>query len=120
MTEPDKVQSPAFLVLRASAHRVLRLIESELARQGGAGAVIYADQLELAGSRRIWRPALAELHAVGLLDISKHPKRFICRPSNRWRQVTAHDARIASTLAREHCNDPEANHVERVGADTVA
>ena len=118
MTEQDKVQSLAFLVLRASARRVYRLIESELMRQGGAGAVIYTDQLELCGSRRIWRPALAEIHALGLAEITRHPKRFICRPSNRWRELTAHDARIAATLAREH--DTGANHAERVSADTVA
>jgi hypothetical protein len=104
MTE-QRTRSPAYLALRASARRCLRLIESEIARQGGV-ATIYADQFEICGSRRVYRPALAEIHTLGLAEIARHPKRYVCRPSNRWCEVrTMRDAQIASTLAREHCND---------------
>jgi hypothetical protein len=41
-------------VLRASARRVLRLVEIEITRQGGRVATVYTDQLELCGSRRIY------------------------------------------------------------------
>ena len=53
MTYPQGTQSHAYLVLRASARRVLRLVESEIARQGGGAATVYADQLEYCGSRRV-------------------------------------------------------------------
>ena len=34
--------------------------------------------------------------------------RYVCKASDRWRQVhTLQEARIAATLAREHCNDIE-------------
>jgi hypothetical protein len=66
-------------VLRASSRRVDRLIQSELARQGGGVATIFNDQFELCGSRRVYRPALAE--------IVRFPKRYTCRPSDRWREM---------------------------------
>jgi hypothetical protein len=100
----ERNRSPSYLMLRASARRVDRLIQAEIARQGGC-AVVYTDQLECCGSRRTYVPAMAELHALGLIEVTRHPKRYVCRLSDRWRQVTAQDARIASTLAREHCND---------------
>ena len=112
--------SAAYTVLRASARRVDRLVESEIVRQGDGTAIIYIDQLELCGSRRVYVPALSELHALGLLDVTRHPKRFVCRLSDRWREMTAQDARIASVMAREHAHDAEPNHVERVSADTPA
>ena len=34
MTEPQRIQSHAYRVLRASARRVLRLVENEITRQG--------------------------------------------------------------------------------------
>lgn len=45
MAEPEKTRSPAYLALRASARRVLRLVEAEIARQGSGVATIYTDQL---------------------------------------------------------------------------
>jgi len=39
MTDPRRTQSHAYLVLHASARRVLRLVESEIARQGGGRAL---------------------------------------------------------------------------------
>jgi hypothetical protein len=120
MAEPERARSPAYLVLRASARRVLRLIESELMRQGGC-ATIYTDQLELCGSRRVYRPALAEIHALGLAEIARHPKRYVCRLSNRWLGIqNMRDALIASTMARKHSNDVGARHAEDVGATTIA
>ena len=77
MTERDL--SPAYAALRASARRVLRLIESEIARQGGDVATIYTDQLEVCGSRRVHVPAMSELHALGLAEIVRFPKRYVCR-----------------------------------------
>jgi hypothetical protein len=104
MTEPERNRSPAYTVLRASARRVDRLIQSEIARQGGC-ATIFNDQFEICGSRRVWRPAAAEIGALGLAEITRHPKRYICRPSDRWRGLTMQDALIASAMAREHRND---------------
>ena len=48
----DRMQSPAYEVLRASSRRVLRLVLNEIVRQGG-DATIYADMLEQTGSRRV-------------------------------------------------------------------
>jgi hypothetical protein len=119
MTEPERTRSPAYLALRASARRVLRLIEAEIARQGGGVATIYTDQFELCGGRRVYRPALAEIHALGLAEIERHPKRYVCRLSNRWCEVrTKRDALIASAAAREHCNHnvgARPSHAEDVG-----
>ena len=55
MAEPERTRSPAYAVLRASSRRVDRLIQSELARQGGGVATIFNDQFELCGSRRVYR-----------------------------------------------------------------
>ena len=46
-------------MLRASARRVLRLVEIEITRQGGSVATVYTDQLELCGSLS-W----SALHAI--------------------------------------------------------
>jgi hypothetical protein len=72
-TMTERTLSPAYAVLCASARRVMRLIESEIARQGGC-ATIFTDQLELCGSRRVWRRAMAEIHALGLGDYVRRPK----------------------------------------------
>ena len=119
MTELERNRSPAYVVLRASARRVDRLIQSEIARQGGC-ATIFNDQLEICGSRRVWRPAAAEIGALGLAEITRHPKLYVCRSSDRWRDVTEQQARIISVLAREHHNDAEPSHVEHANAAAVA
>ena len=49
MAEPQRTQSPAFLALRASTKRVLRLVELEITRQGGC-ATIFNDQFEIAAT----------------------------------------------------------------------
>ncbi len=108
--------SPVYVVLRASARRVLRLIESEIARQGGS-ATIFVDMLEVCGSRRIWRPAMSELGALGLFEVVRLQKRYAVRPSNRWREVRSlQEAQILSTLSREHASDAEPSHVEHANA----
>ena len=125
MAEPERTRSPAYAVLRASSRRVDRLIQSELARQGGGVATIFNDQFELCGSRRVYRPALAEIHALGLAEIVRFPKRYTCRPSDRWREMrTMRDASIASTMAREHCNDAgtqarQPSHAASAGSDVA-
>jgi hypothetical protein len=120
MTE-ERHQSPSFLTLRASSRRVLRLVEAEISRQGGGVATIYTDQLEICGSRRTYRPAMAELHALGLIEVTRHPKRYTCRLSNRWREIRMmHQALVASIAAREHRNDAKPNHVEHANAAPVA
>ena len=62
-----------FSCLRASSRRCYRLITSEIARQGGC-AIVHNDVLELCGSRRVYRPALSELHALGLLEVERYPE----------------------------------------------
>jgi hypothetical protein len=56
MTE-ERVKSPSVQILRASAKRVLKMAEAEIARQGGGAATIYTDTLKFAvraafGARR--------------------------------------------------------------------
>jgi hypothetical protein len=98
MAEPERTRSPAYLALRASARRVLRLVEAEIARQGSGVATIYTDQFELCGSRRVYRPALAEIHAlVGYLIAGAKCARSGMRWSlPPWRASTA-------TMMLEHC-----------------
>src|SRR5258705_13992101 len=119
MTEPERIQSHAYSVLRASARRVLRLVESEITRQGGC-ATIYTDQFEHCGSRRVYRPALAEIHALGLAELERYPKRYVCRPSRRWLTISSRqDALTASTLGRPHCYDVETPTPAAVGRPPV-
>lgn len=93
--------SSAYRVLRASARRVLRLIDAEIERQGGC-AVVGNDQLEFCGSRRVFRPAMAELHALGLAEVERYPKRYVCRASDRWRVLrTKREAMLVSAAVRE-------------------
>ncbi|WP_156928436.1 hypothetical protein [Bradyrhizobium sp. th.b2] len=97
----DRLQSPAYEVLRASSRRLLLFIEQEIARQGDGSAVIYADQFRVVGSIRIIVPGLDELNALGLLDVQRYPKRAVCKLSDRWRGIVArHDAMDISEAAR--------------------
>jgi hypothetical protein len=96
----DRESSPAYEVLRASARRVLRLVESEIERQGGGSAAVHNDYLEICGSRRIWRKAPAELDGLGLLDVMRFPKRYEYSRSDRWLQVRApQDAQMLASAA---------------------
>jgi hypothetical protein len=46
---PERTQSPAFLILRASTRRLLKFIEAEVTRNGGC-ARIFDDQFAVVGS----------------------------------------------------------------------
>ena len=65
----------------------LRLIESEVARQGGV-ATIYTDQLEICGSHRIYRPAMAEIHALSSRGVARQgptrKSKVRPRPWGHW------------------------------------
>jgi len=41
-------------------------------------ATICTDQLEICGSVRVYRPAMAEIHALGLAEITRFLKRYVC------------------------------------------
>jgi hypothetical protein len=44
---------------------------------------------------------LSELHALGLLDVTRYPKRHVCAISERWLDIrTTRDAKIVSVVAR--------------------
>jgi hypothetical protein len=98
----DRSQSAAYAALRASSRLLLLLVEAEIAKQGGK-AQIFHDQLAVVGSwSRVVRPGMAELHALGLVEVTRHPKRFLCASSDRWRAVqTSKEAAALSETARE-------------------
>ena len=97
----DRTQSPAYEALRASSRRLLLFIEGEIARQGGGAVTLFADQLAVVGSIKVIVPGLAELHALGLLDVKRHTKRHVCALSERWRNIeTAMHAMRVSADAR--------------------
>ena len=79
--------SPAYAALRASSRRLLLFIEGEIARQGGGAVTIHPDQFAAVASIKIVLPGLAELNALGLLDVKRHPKRHVCALSERWRNI---------------------------------
>ena len=58
-----------------------------MARISGRPTIIYNDQLEMIGSRRIYLPGMSELHTLGLLDVERFSKCHACRLSDRWRNV---------------------------------
>jgi hypothetical protein len=94
----DREHSPAYEVLRASSRRLLLFIEGEIARGGGGAVSIFSDQFAVVGSIRVVVPGLAELHALGLLDVKRHAKRHVCALSERWRNIgdAMHAMRISS------------------------
>ena len=93
--------SPAYEALRASSRRLLLFIEQEIARGGGGAVTIYADQFAVVGSIRVIVPGLAELHALGLIDVERFPKRHVCAMSERWRDIVArHEAFDISDAVR--------------------
>jgi hypothetical protein len=71
----ERTRSPAYQALRASARRLLRFIEMEIERQGGAAVSIYSDQFAVVGSIRVVRPGLPELQELGFIDWQRFPKR---------------------------------------------
>jgi hypothetical protein len=53
------------------------------------------------GSRRVWVPAMSELQGLGLFDVERLPKKYICAMSDRWRGITSkREALLASVRAR--------------------
>jgi hypothetical protein len=97
----DRTSSPAYEVLRASSRRVLRLVESEIMRQGGGSAAVWNDMLECCASRRAYLPALCELAGLGFITVERHPKKHICRLANGWRDIASmHEAVRVSARAR--------------------
>jgi hypothetical protein len=98
---PERAQSPAYLTLRASARRLLRFVETEIARQGGGSVTLYADQFAVVGSVRVVLPGLSELQGLGLIDCKRFPKRYAINLSDRWRNIaTVEQAMTVSAVAR--------------------
>jgi hypothetical protein len=104
---PERTQSHAFAVLRPSSRRLLMFIETEIARSGGGSVTLCMDQFEVVGSRSLVLPGLSELHALGLIEVTRLPKRqlfamrHLCAMSERWRDIrTLRDAKIVSVVAR--------------------
>jgi len=63
--------------------------------------VVYYDQLECCGSRRDYVPAMSELQCLGLIDVERYQKKYICTLSERWHYVTPpKQAMIVSGVAR--------------------
>ena len=95
----DRAQSPAFQMLRVRSQPILRLVEDEIGRrQDGGRAVIWCDQLEKIGSRRVYQQAMSELNALGLLDVERLQKRYVCARSERWRDITTPNQAMGSVL----------------------
>ena len=107
MADRRELTSPAYLVLRPSARRLLAFIGTEIERQGGGTVTIYNDQLEVVGSRRVYLPGLHELSALGLIELVRLPKRHLIGQSDRWREITTRQqARAISAAAREQRKPP--------------
>jgi DNA-binding FadR family transcriptional regulator len=120
-TPADLVSSPAIRVLSLAAHRVLRRIEAEHAAHGGAEngqlPVTYDDFVRFGVHRHSIRPAINELVALGLIEITdkgragnaefRRPNKFRLTylstardgPTNEWSKIESLEA--ASEIARE-------------------
>ena len=97
---PERTQSHAHAVLRRSSKRLLLFIEGEIARCGGGSVSIHNDQFAV-GPVKVVLPGLSELHALGLIDVTRFPSRHVCAMSERWRDIrTMRDAKIVSVVAR--------------------
>jgi hypothetical protein len=98
---PEWTESHAHAVLRRSSKRLLQFIDGEIARCGGGSVSIHNDKFAVVGSITVVLPGLSELHALGLLDVTRYPKRHVCAISERWRDIrTTRDAKIVSVVAR--------------------
>jgi hypothetical protein len=117
----DVMQSPAYGVLLASSRRLLMFIEQEVARNGGGNVTLYADQLCVVGSVRVVRPGLRELHALGLIEWQRFPKRHVIGLSDRWRSIaSAKQAMIVSGVARAQPMPPQMTPPQPATASTNA
>ena len=82
----QRESSPAYLVLRASARRLLAFIGTVEGQSGGPVVTIWNDQFEaVVGSRRVYLPGLHELSALGLIEARRLPKRHLIGRSDSWR-----------------------------------
>ncbi len=116
----EMLESPAYRALSLSAHRALSRIEIEFAHHGGQDngklPVTYDNFFEYGIRRSSIGPALAELEALGFIEITEHgkmaraaeyrrPNKFLLmsRPKqkgveavHKWRQFkTAQEAQAA-------------------------
>jgi hypothetical protein len=88
-------------VLRSSARRLLLYLDTELTRNQDQPVTIANDLLGIVGSRRVWQPAIHELHELGLLDVERTFKRHRVGRSERWRLITSlAKAEMVSAAAR--------------------
>jgi len=88
-------------VLRSSARRLLLYLDTELTRNQGQPVTVPNDLLGIVGSRRIWQPAIHELHELGLVDVERTFKQHRVGRSERWRHIaTLDEAETASAAAR--------------------
>jgi hypothetical protein len=103
----DRTGSPAYGALRASSRRLLLFVEQEIARNGGKPVTIYNDQFNVVGSIKVVLPGPSELHALGLIEVTRFPKRHGCAMSERCRDIrTMRDAKIVSVVARVQRKPP--------------
>lgn len=77
----DMLELPAYRILSLSAHRVISRIEIEYARHGGKDngkLPVTFNDFEAYGVRRhSIRPAIDELEALGLIEVTDHGARSI-------------------------------------------
>jgi len=98
----DRESSPAFAVLSKSAKRLLAVIETEMG-DGSSVSISYAAfSMDHHLARRALSPALKQLDALGMIDISPGPRLVnVFRLSRRWCAIDADEAERLSALARE-------------------
>jgi len=70
MDRDERMLSPAYRALRASARRLFKFIDREIARQGSP-VTLFADEFAVVGSVRVVLPGLSELQGLGLLDVER-------------------------------------------------
>src|SRR5262245_291916 len=92
-------ESPAYWVLRPSTRRLLRFIETEVARAGTDRVMLANATLEMIGSRRVYLPGLHELAVLGWIDVERYPKHHAISLSTRWQQITSEPQASATSAA---------------------
>jgi len=79
----DRTRSHAYGALRDSSRRLLKFVESEIARNDGKPVTLFADQFVIVGSVRIIVPCLLELTVLGFIERQRFPKRHRISLSDR-------------------------------------
>lgn len=120
----DLLRSPAYRVLSLSGHRVLARIEIELADHGGNDngklPITYVDFEDFGIDRHAIGPAIAELEALGLIEVTvrgrsgnaefRRPSLYRltyrytekAAPTNEWcKFVTNEQAKAVAKVARQ-------------------